>query len=294
MSRLTKAWQDAASRRDLRKRLPGALIIGAQKAGTTALFSYLAQCPWLEASREKELDFFGSDYLYSKGLAWYATNWSDEPTGAIRFEASPLYLVSHPSAKRIAKCLPRVKLIAVLRDPVERAYSSWRMYRAQLTADPEYYNRLHAERYTPDQCGGELPRSPQEIHDFSVAIRCEAECLRRGQYKQCSILDIGLYGRKLNFYVKHFSQKQLLVLDSQDLRERRVETLERVLRFLGLPEWDWAQANLADVHVGGGESSMTAADREFLRKFYSESNRMLLDMLVEPPRFALPVRAAAA
>jgi len=294
MTRWTRSWRIPWPRRGVRTRMPGALIIGAQKSGTSALFSYLAQCPWLEASREKELDFFGSDYLFSKGLAWYASNWSNKPTSAIRFEASPLYMVSHPAAQRIAECLPCVKLIAVLRDPVERAYSSWRMYRSQLSADPEYYNRLRKDRYTTDQCGGDLPRSPLEIHDFSAAVQSEVECLRRGEYKQCSILDIGLYGPHLRRFLKHFPKERLLVLDSQDLRDRRVPTLNRVLRFLELQDWDWSRADLADVFVGGGESNMTAAAREFLREFYDDSNRMLVDLLDSPPRFALPKSTAAA
>jgi hypothetical protein len=294
MSRLTKAWKAALARRELRRRLPGALIIGAQKSGTSALFSYLAQCPWLEASRDKELDFFGSDFLYAKGLPWYASNWSDRPAAAIRFEASPLYLVSHPSATRIAKCLPDVKLIAVLRDPVERAYSSWRMYRAQLSGDPDFYKRIRAERYTPEQCSLEEPRTWLEIQDFSAAVQSEAECLLRGKFKECSILDIGRYGPQIRRFLEHFSPQQLLVLDSQDLRQRRIPTLNRVLRFLGLKDWDWSQADLTDVHVGGNDSSMAPAVRDFLGGFYVESNRMLVDFLDDPPAFAFQGRAAAA
>jgi hypothetical protein len=293
MSRWTKAWREAVSRRGLQRRLPGALIIGAQKSGTSALFSYLAQCPWLKASRQKELDFFGSDFLFSKGPAWYASHWSEDAPTAIRFEASPLYLVSHPAATRIAATLPQVKLIAVLRDPVERAYSAWRMYRAQLSADPDYYNRLRAERYTPDQCGRDLPRSTLEIHDFSAAVQSEAECLQRGEYKQCSVLDIGLYGPQLRRFLNFFPPSQLLVLDSQELRDRRISTLNRVLRFLGFSDWDWSQADLAEVHVGVRDSTLTEAARNFLREFYRESNRMLVDLLDSPPQFALTDRAAA-
>jgi hypothetical protein len=294
MSRLTKAWRDALARWGQCRRLPRALIIGAQKSGTSALFSYLAQCPWLEASRQKELDFFGSDFLYNKGLAWYASNWREKATGALRFEASPLYLVSHPAAKRIAETLPNVKLIAVLRDPVERAYSSWRMYRAQLTADPDFYNRLRAERYSPAQCGRDLPRSTREIHDFSAAVESEAECLRRGEYKQCSVLDIGLYGPQLRRFLNFFPRKQLLVLDSQDLLERRVQTLHQVLQFLELPDWDWSRADLAEVHVGVRDSNMTDAVRDFLDEFYRESNQMLWGLLDSPPKFARPEGTAAA
>lgn len=294
MSRLSKAWRGAAAHYHLRKRLPGALIIGAQKGGTSALFSYLSQCPWLEPSREKELDFFGSNLLFHKGLDWYASNWSPKPRGALRFEASPLYLVSHPSARRIAECLPRVRLIAVLRDPCERAYSAWRMYRAQLSADPDFYKRIRAERFTAAQCSLEVPRTPLEIHDFSAAVQSEAECLLRGEFKECSVLDLGRYAPQIRRFLEYFPKQQLLVLDSQDLRERRIPTLNRVLRFLGLGDWDWSQADLADVHVGGGGSTMTPAARAFLREFYAESNRELAGMLDDPPTFARPRHSAAA
>src|SRR4051794_21043953 len=104
-----------------RAALPQALIIGAQKCGTTALSNYLAQHSRLLCARQKELEFFGSDRRFALGLEWYAAQWPEKPRKAIRFEASPQYLAVARAAARVRTCLPAVRLVALVRDPVERA-----------------------------------------------------------------------------------------------------------------------------------------------------------------------------
>ncbi|WP_428304430.1 sulfotransferase domain-containing protein [Lacipirellula sp.] len=298
MSKLSAAWRGATFRYYNAKRLPTVLIIGAQKAGTSALFSYLAQHPRMAPSREKELDFFGSDFMYTKGMDWYFSNWDEKQAhGKLRFEASPQYLAAPVACGRIRETFPKVKLIVTLRDPVERAYSSWRMYRQQLEYDPDFYHRLHRERYAPDQLVNEFPRLDEEFEDFDFAIRREAEFMSRNQHLTCSLLYLGLYAQQLRRYIDAFSSSQLLVLDSEDLKLNRTATLNRVLEFLGMPAWDWSQANLADVFVGKSASQMPPQSRAFLENFYRESNRQLAEMLPQPPRFverSLARRRAAA
>ena len=286
MSKLSAAWRGATFRYYNAKRLPTVLIIGAQKAGTSALFSYLSQHPRMASSREKELDFFGSDFMYAKGMEWYFSNWDEKQAqGKFRFEASPQYLAAPVACGRIRESFPKVKLIVTLRDPVERAYSSWRMYRQQLEYDPDFYRRLHRERYRPEQLTNEFPRLDEEFEDFDLAVRREAEFMSRDQYLTCSLLYLGLYARQLRPFIETFRSSQLLVLDSEDLKLQRTETLNRVIEFIGLPEWDWSQANLADVFVGKSESQMPPQTRAFLEDFYREPNLELAELLPHPPRF---------
>lgn len=298
MSKLTAAWRGAIFRHYNAKRLPTVLIIGAQKAGTSALFSYLSQHPRMAPSREKELDFFGSDFMYARGMDWYHSNWDEKQAhGKLRFEASPQYLAAPAACARIRDSLPKAKLVVILRDPVERAYSSWRMYRQQLEHDPDFYRRLHSERYRPEQLANEFPRLVEEFEDFDLAIRREAKFLSRHQYLSCSLLYLGLYAQQLRRFFDAFQSSQLLVLDSEDLKLQRTETLNRVLEFIGLPEYDWSQANLADVFVGRTSSQMPLKSRAFLEDFYREPNRQLAALLPQPPRFverSLAVRRSAA
>ncbi len=277
-------------------RLPQMLIIGAHKGGTSALFHYLSQHPRLIPSCQKEISFFGSDLFYGRGLTWYGCHWDRwAPADAVRFEASPQYLFeAYKAAARIRADLPEVRMIAVLRDPVDRAYSAWKMYRRQLADDPQFYERLCTTRYTPLEVARSVPRTDEEMEDFCLAVEREAECLARRQRMQCSVLELGLYGPQLAHYRELFPAEQLLVLESDQLRNDRVKMLDRVLDFLDLPEWDWDGADLGDVFVGKQGAPIPPRAVRFLRDFYAESNQMLAGVLDPLPDWArLPPSEAA-
>ena len=287
MSRLSKAWRSTRLYRSIAKRrLPKLLIIGAQKGGTSALYSYLAQHPQLAPSVEKEVDFFGSDLRWAQGLEWYASQWHYKtPRPAIRFEASPVYMVGPHAPERIKKTLPGVKLIAIVRDPALRAYSAWQMYRRQLAGNPDFYENLLRDRYTPEEAAKMVRRTPAELDDFWLAVQREAACIASGKRMLMSVLELGLYGPQLKRYTDIFPREQLLILDSNDLRTRRVDTLNRVLRYIGLPKWNWTNTDLNDVFVGKWSEPMPERAWDFLREYYRDSNRMLAEMMDVPPLF---------
>ena len=288
MSRLTKAWRNSRFyRRLVAKRLPRALVIGAQKAGTTALFKYLAQHPRLAPSLEKEVDFFGSDSRFAQGLHWYAAQWDRQtPAKTLRIEASPHYLFAPQAPARIRRCLPNVKLIAIVRGPVERAYSAWHMYRRQLCDDPAFYDTWNRRCYRAEEIAAFVPRTAYELDDFELAVRREAACLADGRAMSWRLLEYGLYGPQLRRYLDHFPRQQLLMLDSRDLKLERAKTLNRVLAFLGLEPWDWSQADLSDVWVSQPPPPMPPRARDFLREFYTPSNRWLQELLDPLPAWA--------
>jgi len=298
MSRLTKAWRCSRLYRRLAPhRFPRLLIIGAHKGGTSALFAYLAQHPNFAPSEFKEVSFFGSDLRFGYGMGWYAAQWDARPSSSvIRFEASPQYLVAQRAAERIYRNLPRVKLVAILRDPIDRAYSAWQMYRSQLAEDPEFYRKVLRSYYTPEEAAAVEPRTVAEQEDFWLAIQREVRALERGRKMEWCLLTLGLYGPQLQRYCKLFPRESLLVLDNHDLRTDRIQTLNHMLAFMGQPAWDWSRANLDDVFVGAKPPPMPERARDFLREYYRESNRMLCDMLDAPPSFAreeIPRRASA-
>ena len=287
MSRLSKAWRSSRICARLRaRRFPKLLVIGAQKGGTSALFSYLAQHPRLAPSLYKEVSFFGSDLRYSWGLKWYAAQWDSEiPTRKLRFDVSPQYLLAPQAAGRIRLCMPQVKLVAVLRDPVERAYSAWQMYRRQLADDPDFYRTLIRTHYSPEEQDRFEARTDAEVNDFELAVAREIESLERGRSKEWSVVELGLYGPQLARYFELFPRKQILVFDSRDLRVNRIAVLNQILQLIGLPEWDWSGANLDDVFVGQTQGSITQGARDRLCDYCRESNDMLSRMLPEPPQF---------
>jgi hypothetical protein len=100
--------------------LPDFVIIGAPRAGTTALWRHLDAHPDISMSRYKELRFFNEGW--HKGLDWYEKQFSDE---GLRGEATPGYMYDRLALERMAKVIPSARLIVVLRDPVDRAYSQY-------------------------------------------------------------------------------------------------------------------------------------------------------------------------
>jgi hypothetical protein len=108
--------------------LPNFLIIGAARCGTTTLYSYLAEHPqiFLPASKRPEPHFFYRENEYAKGLQWYReryfSSWSGQPAVG---EASTSYIFGPEVPERVKQSLPRIKLIALLRNPVDRAFSNY-------------------------------------------------------------------------------------------------------------------------------------------------------------------------
>lgn len=177
--------------------LPQFLIIGAVKAATTWIGAQLAANPAVFIPGP-EPHYFSSEF--ARGIDWYREWFADAPPGAIAGEKSADYL-AHPLAPtRIREALPHVPLVVQLRNPVERAYSDYKMLyrRGTVTGPPERYLA---------SAGGEQPRF---------------------------LLD-GLYGRHLSRWLDHFPREQLLVLLFEDVRAAPRETVSALCRHIGAP-----------------------------------------------------------
>ena len=192
--------------------LPNLIVIGALKSGTTSLHRYLAEHPQIAMSETKELRFFVEERNCTNGLAWYESHFT-EPA-PVRGESSPQY-TCYPSyagvPERMAGVVPDVKLIYLVRDPLERIVSEYRFNHwiersemcpfAEVVADPD-------------------------ARQFVANSR---------------------YATQLDRYLRHFPAERILVVDSADLAERRGDTLRGVFRFLGVDE-RFTSAAFADVH----------------------------------------------
>ncbi|MGZ8918140.1 MAG: sulfotransferase family protein [Methylobacter sp.] len=108
---------------------PNFMIIGAQKAGTTALYEYLSRHPQIQPTKVKELHYFNCEARYKNGIEFYRSFFQLDTESKLLFDASPGYLNNANAPKRIYAHNPNVKIIILLRDPVERAYSAWNMYK---------------------------------------------------------------------------------------------------------------------------------------------------------------------
>jgi hypothetical protein len=266
---------------DFLKRRPDFLILGAQKAGTSSLEWFLSQHPRIRCARKKEVGFFSRDRVYSRGAGWYARQfpyrWSP---GVQLFEATPGYLYYPFVTERIFQLNPRMKLIIVLRNPVERAFSAWNMFR-QIHADPairgstikEYIEDANPEAKDPVM---EL-LGRKQFPNFHSCVADEINAFRTGppQALEPSFVRRGLYCEQVERLYRQFPRESILILESAELKKDRLQALNRVLSFLDLPQTDWAQAPLQDKNVRQYDCPMADSTRELLEEFFEEPNARL-------------------
>lgn len=227
---------------------PDFLIIGAQKAGTTTLSNYLQLQEFISAPYLKEIHYF--DKHYEKGIDWYLSHFCFEP-GQLTYEASPSYLLHPDCPERIFRFHPEIHLIAILRDPVARAFSAWNMYRRILELWP---NR-------PDL---------EEKRSFEAAIREEL----KGQ-EQHHYLARGRYAEQLEHYGEYFERQNFLLLDFEELKHKPQKTLERCLSFLGLETHHTFLPERKAFNEGIYTSAFPESMRAELQAYYAETRHKL-------------------
>lgn len=237
------------------------IIAGVQKAGTTALFDYLSEDPGLSLSREKEVHFFDDE-----AQDWAAPNYSAyhahfaAPDGRLRGEATPIYLYWPQSLERICAYSPAMRLIVMLRDPVQRAWSHWKM---------EYARGVETQPFA--WC---IRQGRQRL--FS------AEVSRAGPWgfdREVSYVERGFYGEQLERLLALFPRDQLLVLTADGLRRDPGAALAQVRAFLGLPKG--AAPAPREVHVGREmdySAELTPDDVAHLRLVYARDAERLADL----------------
>jgi hypothetical protein len=199
-----------------RRPLPDFLVIGAQKAGTTALYAYLRWHPGISGPSWKEVSFF--DRHWWRGEAWYRGQFPLRAGERLVGEASPSYLF-HPLAPERARSLvPDAKLVALLRDPVDRAYSQ---YQHEVALGREALPFEDALAVEDDRLLGEVERLIEDPRAFSRAWWDHTYAAR------------GRYAEQLERWLAQFPREQLLVVRTEDLGQRPAETYASILAFLG-------------------------------------------------------------
>lgn len=211
---------------------PDFVIIGAQRCGTTSLFRYLAAHPVVVPPLfQKGIHFF--DMNYGRGLRWYRGQFPIRSiadrrvaaTGhrAVSGEASPYYLFHPIAPARIARDLPAVRLIVLLRDPVERAISAHRQETARGFETEPFERALELEE---TRLAGEVERIEADPDYVSFSHQHHAYLAR------------GRYAEQLRPLFDLVGQERLLVVESASLFATPQAVWERVLEFLGLPKWN--------------------------------------------------------
>lgn len=187
--------------------LPTYLIVGVPRAGTTSLAAYLAGHPDILMAPSKELHFFNA--RYDRGVDWYGAQFTGKRDAVQRGEATPGYLFDHNAVRLMARTVPDAKLIVMLREPVDRAYSHFWLNRWRGIESLSFEAALDAE----DDRRRRRPRDPRRAY-----------------------FGIGCYTDQLRYLLDHFPAEQVHTVFFEDLTSRPDELVTSVCRYLGVRE----------------------------------------------------------
>ncbi|KAL7841294.1 hypothetical protein SRHO_G00249850 [Serrasalmus rhombeus] len=275
-----KRHKDIWSKEKTCDRLPKFMVVGPQKTGTTALYLFLLMHPSISSSFPssktfEEVQFFNTNN-YHKGIDWYMEFFpvpSNVSTDFL-FEKSANYFPSEDTPKRAAALLLKAKILTLLINPSDRAYSWYQHQRAhedQVALRFSFYEVISANQH-----------APAELR--SLQNRC---------------LVPGLYATHLERWLTYYPPSQLMIIDGQQLRNDPAAVMDEVQKFLGVsPYFNYSQALTFDPQKGfwcqlldGGRTKclgkskgrryppMDAESRAFLSRFYRDHNIELSKLL---------------
>lgn len=259
---------EAGRRVELRARmrqpraLPDAVILGAQKSGTSSLHHYLVQHPQVIAPLRKEVHYF--DLNHGRGEGWYRAHFGRVAEAGVNLDSSPYYLFHPAVPSRLHALIPDARLIVLLRDPVRRAYSHYWHERDKGRERLGFEDAVAAE---PDRIGaaaarlaeGTLERSPEHQH-FSYLAR-------------------GRYAEQLERWFGRFPRGRFLVQRFEDLAVDPLGVLNATLGFLGLPA---AESVRLEARNTRRYPPLADATAERLRAYFEPHNRRLEALLGRP------------
>jgi len=242
--------------------LPQFLVIGAQKSGTTSLFKFICQHYQVRPAIRKEVHFFDGGLEpavdnFQKGPRWYRAHFplKGGRRRSITGEASPLYLFNPLAPQRIRRLIPDAKLIAVIRDPVDRAVS-------------HYFHEVRKERET-------LPM----LQAFKAEEERLAPVLNTADYKHDRFLHAsykkrGIYWEQLERYFRCFPKNQLLVLESESFFSRPRAILKQVFAFLRI-DAGFSITDTRPRNVRPEKPEVEAGVYDYLAAFFRPHNQAL-------------------
>ena len=233
---------------------PGFIIIGAGKSGTTSMYNYLKHHPNIIASNSKEVEFFGFN-KFNFGINWYQKQFPTAPDDGKKylfFEASAGYIWRKDAPKDLFTSFPETKLIVMLRDPIDRAYSNYKMWMR----------------------AGKKPISFEDaIDEKSSSVDVNF------------VIKAGIYVNYLKQWLSYFPQDQFLIVRFEDFVLNPDATVNQVFRFIGLPEFHHTSFPVA--YVGSHNANypinrigdITPKTRKKLQEFYRPYNQELEELL---------------
>jgi len=240
------------------------IVAGAQKSGTTALHYFLRKHPQIALPERQELHFFDDDEIFSRPVDYDLLHRQFRPVAgstllrlatarqAIAGEVTPSYLYWKPAMERIWNYNRQIKLVILLRNPIDRAFAHWNMQRFKNREPLDFLDALKEE--------------PRRI---AQPLTIES---RRFAY-----VDRGFYSGQLERVFKFFPREQVHFVKFEDFRDRKQETLDRIFEFLGVKPL--RRIRDKDRNIVPYERTITAEEREYLSEVFSAEITKLERML---------------
>ena len=240
------------------------IVVGAQKSGTTALHYFLRKHPQIALPERQELHFFDDDEIFSRPVDYDLLHRQFRPVAgstllrfatarqAIAGEVTPSYLYWKPAMERIWNYNRQIKLVILLRNPIDRAFAHWNM-----------------QRFKDREPLGFLDALKEEPRRLAQPLTIES---RRFAY-----VDRGFYSGQLERVFKFFPREQVHFVKFEGFRDRKQETLDGVFEFLGVKPL--RRIRDKDRNIVPYERTITAEEREYLSEVFSAEITKLEQML---------------
>jgi hypothetical protein len=239
------------------RQLPSVVIVGAQKAGTTQLHAYLVKHPRLFGAWKKEVDYFSKHS--NRSIKWYRSQFPFrrriESVGGLAVDASPSYLPTPAALLKMHDVLPEAQIIAVLRDPVARAFSHY-----------QHYKTRGLESRSFEQAVDEELRRPDAPPQFGVSLRADSPPM-------LGYVGRGYYALQLELLLTLYARKHVLILDSADLFSDTNAACQRVFEFLRIEQFEIVPTKIYNRGYYKDEIDPEVAER--LRQHYKPHDERL-------------------
>lgn len=234
----------------------GFIVAGAQKCGTSLLRKYLQQHPDICISQKMEPHFFDEDAFFQTGAidyAAYEAQYSHCDPDGLKGDVTPAYLFWRDAPARVHAYNPHMKILVMLRNPTDRAFSHWNMMRQKNL-------------------------EPLAFHDALVAEAGRAEACLPAQDKMFSYVARGRYAEQLQRWFSCFPRGQFLVLRMEELAVNHHLAMDRVFEFLNVRSDVSIQPKFANVRPY--EVELCAEDREYLQAQFQHETALLMQLLM--------------
>lgn len=243
-------------------KLPDFLIIGTQKGGTTSLFNHLVKHPKIEMSpnfidgrffhyySQKEVHFFNSNFFFKKGIRWYKSIFNNN--NKLQGEKTPNYISNFKAHERMFEIVPNAKLILILRNPIDRAFSAYNHQKQQSV------------------CWDKIIDIQKQ--NFNEIISLNTENLI-----QTNLIKRGFYVDQIENLYKYFKSEQVLILISEHMKKDPQAIYNKIFEFLGVETMQIEYK--PNIHKREYQETMSLESRKKLEEIYKPYNERLFKLL---------------